>query len=94
MDDGEITWEQQAGIYQDALETALAYQHDLEDQIKGLESTILFFQKEILDLNFRHEDTLLQRDQVIIKQEKEIAHISHILQIQQRLLRTRQRDAK
>lgn len=102
MIDEELNWQQQAEIYQDALETALAKVRDLEgtnesldsilqhflrempamrvqhqeallqcnQEIHGLEQTIRRFQNEIRTLEQRHEDTLMQRDQVIISRKK------------------------
>ena len=39
-EDETIDWEEQALAYQEALETALTYQHDLEQKISELEQAI------------------------------------------------------
>jgi predicted nucleic acid-binding Zn-ribbon protein len=121
-----LTWQQQAEIYQTALESALVYQQELEEEVSGLIRSLQSAENECIDLERQieaiqgqhhqeirdlasllratqeqlrnlereHEASLHQRDQLISKQAKEIAHISHILQIQQRLLRSRQPDTK
>jgi len=93
-EDIETLWQHQAETYQTALESALAYQQELEQQVNDLAREILYWQGQLRTTTERHEDTLMQRDQVIITQEKEITHIKHILQIQQRLLQLRTGDTR
>ena len=121
-----LSWQQQAETYQTALESALAYQQALEEEVRSLSCSLQFArdeytnleyemeaiqslhhqethdlaqllratQEQLRDLKREHEAALHQRDQLIREQAKEIAHTSHILQIQQRLLRSRQPDTK
>jgi hypothetical protein len=94
MDNGEspVNWEREAAMYQNALETALEYQRQLEARIEKLERFIASQEETINEQQDSLQEMVLasyarELEKTIEAQAEQIQQFKQTLHLQQRLLR-------